>query len=64
MFALLRRCGVKAHNILIICIGALLLNAATVFADTIPEGNVSGTWYAANSPYLMMYVSEYHHGDE
>jgi hypothetical protein len=48
---------VKAHNIVIICMGALLLSAATVFADTIPEGNVSDTWYAANSPYLMMYVS-------
>jgi hypothetical protein len=44
---------VKAHNIVIICMGALLLSAATVFADTIPEGDVSGTWYAANSPYYI-----------
>lgn len=43
----------KAHKIVAICIGALLLNATTVFADTIPGGDVSGTWYAANSPYYI-----------
>jgi len=44
---------VKAHNIVIICTVALLLSAATVFADTIPGGDVSGTWYAANAPYYI-----------
>lgn len=44
----------KAHNILVLIILALLLSAATVFADTIPGGDVSGTWYAANSPYYII----------
>jgi parallel beta-helix repeat protein len=33
--------------------GALLLSAATVFADTIPGGDVSGIWYADSSPYYI-----------
>jgi hypothetical protein len=44
---------VKAYNILVLIILALLLSAAPIFADTIPGGDVSGTWYAANSPYYI-----------
>ncbi len=35
------------------CAIALGIFIAPLFADTIPGGDVSGTWYAANSPYYI-----------
>lgn len=32
----------------------ILFSCKILFADTIPGGDVSGTWYAANSPYYIM----------
>jgi hypothetical protein len=32
---------------------ALLASSAGLYADTIPGGDVSGTWYQANSPYYI-----------
>lgn len=38
--------------------GVVVLSMCTTLsADTIPGGDVSGTWFAANSPYYMMCVS-------
>ncbi len=35
------------------CVFFLGLAAVPLFCDTIPGGDVSGTWYAANSPYYI-----------
>lgn len=42
-----------ARKLFVVC-GALMLSTlTTASADTIPGGNVSGTWYQANSPYYI-----------
>lgn len=38
-------------RLLFIIVFSITLN--TLYADTIPGGHVSGTWYAANSPYYI-----------
>jgi hypothetical protein len=41
------------HRPLSAILVALLFSASGLLADTIPGGDVSGTWYAANSPYYI-----------
>ena len=42
-----------ARKLFLVCSALVLLTLATASADTIPGGNVSGTWYQANSPYYI-----------
>ena len=41
------------HNTLSAILAALLVSASGLLADTIPGGDVSGTWYQSNSPYYI-----------
>jgi hypothetical protein len=40
-------------TIFLLLIIVQLILYTTLYADTIPEGDVSGTWYVANSPYYI-----------
>ena len=40
-------------NYTLFCLVVLLIKTTMSSADTIPGGDVSGTWYQANSPYYI-----------